>query len=464
MDGIQWTRVRVREPRLAVRRFISPVRDVFTSRPDGSSWSKADHTLAVVPRYVEGLVSPGKGKHMRGLAKRVELPEDRVHRFISQSPWSHEELQDHLCRNIPDTIRGPSACLVIDEVGVVKDGSHSVGVHRQYSGAAGKVENCQVAVDLVYAAPGKDRNADQKTWPLGMELYLPEAWATDADRRREVGVPKNVVFRTKPRIALGMVEKARKAGVEYACVLADAVYGDPNDFRERLRSWGSPYALGVSPSKHRVIAADTPLEPAGPSGRQGQPPKRARYPARVRRRSPLDIAKGVKDWIEVSWGRGVKGPLKGLFHAERVRVVAGSSRRYATDEVVWLLLEKRGREFKAWFCWGVDDASLEELVSLAHFRWVVEQFHRDAKQELGVDEFEGRTWKGWNHHISMVLLAYAFIATLRAEQDGSRRLPFRQVVRALVYEIATQAAQEEGLDRATAKRVGARMVRRLTEW
>lgn len=464
MDGMQWARVRVRAPKLAARRFVTPVRDVFTSRHDGSSWSKAGHTLAVTPRYLEGLVLPGKGKHMRGLAKRVELPEDRVHRFISQSPWSHQELQDHLCRNIPKSIQDASACLVIDEVGVVKDGTHSVGVHRQYSGAAGKVENCQVAVDLVYAVQGKRRNADQKTWPLAMELYLPEAWANDADRRQEVGVPDAVVFRTKPAMALDMIGKARQAGVEYACVLADAVYGDPNDFRQQLREWGSAYALGVTPSKHRVIPADTPLEPAGRSGLQGQPPKHERYPARVKRRSPLDIAKGVKEWVEVSWSKGVKGPLKGLFRAERVRVVAGSSRRHATDEVVWLLLEKRGREIKAWFCWGVDDSSIEGLVSLAHFRWVIEQFHRDAKQELGVDQFEGRTWKGWNHHISMVLLAYAFIATLRAEQDGSTRLPFRQVVRALVYEIATQAAQEEGLDRATAKRVGTRMVRKLTEW
>lgn len=309
MDGMHTRLPREREPKRQVRRFLQPTLDLFTTNPDGRSWPNAHRARLVAPRYLEGLFLPGRGKHMRGIAKRVHLPEDRVRRFISQAPWNHQALQDHLAENIPEMIRDPAACLLVDEVGLVKDGNHSVGVARQYSGAAGKVDNCQVAVDLIYAVPG-ETNPDQKTWPLGMEIYLPNAWCQDQGRRDQVGVPDEVTFRTKPRIALDMIQRARKAGVEHGCVGADAVYGDTKDFRQQLRAWESPYALGITPSKHRVIPPDAPIEPAGSNPGPGRPSTHDRYLETVQARSPKEIADGVEDWQRIEWTQGSDGPLQ----------------------------------------------------------------------------------------------------------------------------------------------------------
>ena len=159
---------------LTKHRFLARFKEVFTDREDGKSWPRWRDTWRIADAYFRGLFRPGKRKNMYGISVRMKLNDDQVERFVRESPWDYESLQDHLAENIPDTIRSPKAALVIDDFGLLKQGSHSVGVQRQYTGTAGKVANCQVAVDLVYVAPGKERNADQRTWPLGTEIYLPE--------------------------------------------------------------------------------------------------------------------------------------------------------------------------------------------------------------------------------------------------------------------------------------------------
>lgn len=149
-------------------------------------------------RYLEGLLSPGRRKSMQCIAARVGASEDQVEQFIRESPWEYEQLQDHLVKAMPDSIRDTRGAFIVDDVGIVKQGTHSVGVHRQYSGALGKIGNCQVAVNLTYASPGETRNADQFTYPLGMQLYLPLAWAEDEERREECEVPEEIAFRVVP--------------------------------------------------------------------------------------------------------------------------------------------------------------------------------------------------------------------------------------------------------------------------
>lgn len=160
----------IRTPKIAIRRFLAPFRGAFTTRPDGSTWSRAANTWSVAPAYVEGLIRPGSHKTLRGIGKRFDINEHRVRRFISESPWEHEAVQNHINHQIPETITSPAAMLIVDDVDILKQGHHSVGVKRQYAGSVGKVASCQVGVDLVAAIPGLARNADQITWPLGLEF------------------------------------------------------------------------------------------------------------------------------------------------------------------------------------------------------------------------------------------------------------------------------------------------------
>ncbi len=353
-------------------KFLAPTRDVFTHREDGSQWPRWMETAKTMRHYFDGLLLPGSGKNMDRIARGMDVPIGQVERFVRESPWSGKGLQAHLVAHIPDSIRSPQGAFIIDDVAGGKKGRHSVGVAHQYSGAAGKLDNCQVAVDLVYAAPNQKRNADQKTWPLGIRLYLSRDWVEAqefADLRAEVGLPADVSFQTKPQIALAMIDEARRAGVPHAVTLGDAGYGDDGEFRRALRERKEPYILGVNPSVVRVIDASEPVHtpPAHPEG--GRPPTRLGHAEGAPRRSPKEIAKGVQRWTRVEWSQGTKGKLSGRFHRLKVRVVEGpKENRWATDEVVWLLLEQRDHELKAYLCWGLEDDSLEQLVARAHLR------------------------------------------------------------------------------------------------
>jgi len=453
--------------RLAIRRFFGKGKDMFIKRADGSSWPRWQNTLRSGRAYYEGLLRPGRRKNMESISTRMNIDNDRVERFIRESPWEYESLQEHFVANIPDSIRNPKAAIVVDDVGLIKQGKHSVGVKRQYSGALGKVGNCQVGVDAIYVAPGKKRNADQITWPLGMQLYLPEDWAGDKAKRSETGVPKEVVFKTKPQIALELIDKVCAYKVEHRAIVADAGFGDSGDFRKGLRGRREPYVVGVTPSFIRVIDASVPLDPPGTSSGRGRPRKLPTYPKDTHAQSAVTIAENVKEWSVVEWSEGTKGVLSGEFYRTKIRVTEDAvNLRHATDEVAWLLLEKRKGELKAYLCWGLDDSSLKELVGLAHMRWPIEQFHKEAKQLLGLDRFEGRSWKGWHHHVSMVLLAYAFLSLLRAQNGQDEPLPsLRMVARTVVLEVATQTLmRKHKLKRPEASPIAATMLRGFTDW
>lgn len=162
---------------------------------------------------------------------------------------------------------------------------------------------------------------------------------------------------------------------------------------------------------------------------------------------------------------GTKEPLSGQFFRTRVRVVKRVRKRRISEETGWLLIEEAEDKLRAWLCWELDDWSIEELAAYAHLRWAIEQFHKDAKQVLGLDQFEGRSWKGWHHHVPIVLLTYAFIAAERAVQGAAARPPpFPAVARALVDEMATQIAESERLERLKAQEVAEAMVKGLTDW
>lgn len=439
--------------------FVQQFQAELTHRGDGSGWSRSGDTYRVASHYVEALLTSGPRKSMRNIAKRVNLDRDQVERFIRESPWEPDAVQDHLRRSIPKTIRHLDAVIVIDDFGIAKQGTHSVGVQRQYSGTLGKTGNCQVAVNLTYCAPGAERNRDQKTWPLGTELYLPKSWVEDPefqDLREEVRLPEGTLFRTKHEIALDLLEKCWAMAVEAAAVISDAEYGDPT-IRESLRRRSQPYALGIRPDAS-FVAENAPTETTQR--------KRERYPQGVDAFNAKEAAKTLVQWTEIDWGEGTKGRLTGRFARIRVRgIERPSNERHATDETGWLLLEQRSNEIKAYICWGLDEKTLDELVALVHQRWTIEQYHKEAKQLLGLDRFEGRTYRGWHKHIALVLLAYAFLATLRADApDTVERPPLRQVAKALLIEATAQEFQREHrIDKEKARGIATTGVRYLTD-
>lgn len=424
------------------REFLTTYRAALTQRADGTSWPRWSDTYSTATHYFEGLLTPGPRKSMRSLSRRVGLDKDQVERFVRDSPWDPEAVQDRLRCTIPKEILTPDAVLVWDDFGIAKQGKHSVGAYRQYSGVLGKTGNCQVAVNLTYAAPGKDRNADQKTWPLGTLLYLPQAWVESdeyAALRDEVHLPDTIRFQTKHDLAWTLYAKTKAAGVKARAITGDAEYGKDSELRRRLRTDNQPYVLALQPSHTRFIDPDLPLSEPGRNGV-------VHYPEGARCESAKQAAGRVQRWTIVAWGEGTKGPLTGRFARIRVRVTEGRvADRRATDEEGWLLLEQRRNELKAYVCWGLDEASLEELVEIAHLRWTIEQYHKEAKQILGLDRFEGRTWVGWNHHVAVVLLAYAFLATLRAQHDAKSGPlpPLAAVAQVLVEEFTAQELQRE---------------------
>ena len=398
--------------------FLSNYCSAFTTRLDGSSWPKYDRTWQNAARYFRGLLRPGSPT-ATDIADKMQVDQERLERFVRESPWNHENVEKELRERVPEAIQGRQAAVIIDGMGIPKSGEDSVGVARQWCGATGKVDNCQVTVNCTLARPGERQNADQLTWPLGMRLYLSKKWAgaDDAEyddqqqrelfaqRREDANIPDDTEHRTKLEIAAELVEHVVSADIEHGCVVADQNYGKSRSFRQKLRGLDEPYIMDVSPSSFSFVSEETELLRPEDSPHRKYPA----YPETVSPETPEEVADGIGDdeWTEITWNEGTQEPMSGEFYRRRIRTVKRKDHRWVSDETGWLLLKKNhggsdddeDGELKAWVCWGVDEASLEHLVSWSQVRWTIEQFHRDIKQNLGADEYQGRTWKGVHHHL-----------------------------------------------------------------
>lgn len=394
---------------------------------------------------------------MKRISASMNMDLNRIQQYITESPWDPFRTTGSIADRLMPKYTSEEGILVVDDTGMQKQGTHSVGTQRQYSGTLGKVGNCQVGVNVIYVNPGRDRNADLVPFPLGMELYLPESWMDNPSRRKKVGISSDAVFRTKHEIALGIIAQARQRGIPYKCVVSDCGYGNDSGFREQLRLHHDPYALAVDPDTLRVIDADAPLVYPGSSQDNSHSRKHPAYPKEIVPYSPSQLARWTTnaEWELVRWSEGTKGPLEGLFYRRLVRVVHPQKSRRATDEVGWLLLEKHPDGLKAYLCVGLDSMTLEELVKIVHQRWAVEQFYEDTKQMLGLDEFQGRSWLGWHHHMAMVCLAYVFLSIIRAESPkGAPLPPFSEVLWFVVLEVITNRFMtKEGFRRPRAARI-----------
>jgi len=365
-------------------------------------------------RYATGLLADLDRKTAAGIGRSLPgTNAQRIQEFLTNTAWDAGKMDRLRIGHMLEHAAVGAGVVVIDDTGIPKKGRHSVGVARQYSGTLGRVDNCQVVVTAHYV----DRVFD---WPLTARLYLPKAWANDAERREKAHVPEAVSFQTKGVIGLDLLDRGREAGVEPEAVTADAAYGDQASFVDGLEERGLPYVVGVSVDTRFRFAEDVGADPGDPppppySGR-GRPRKASTLEDRVEPKEAGEIFDGLgaDAWQTVAWREGTKGPLAKRF--ARVRVFRTGRRAKHLDSQGWLIGERplpghRGDQ-KFYFAHGLDDRRFAELVDIAHIRWVIERFYQDAKGELGLDDYEGRLWHGLHRHLALVMLAHSFL-TLR---------------------------------------------------
>jgi len=374
--------------------------------------------IAPMKAYCTGLMLPGDRKSVEPMAARVEPGRVRaahqsLHHFVAKADWTDAAVMETV-RNLvlPVITRNePIRAWIIDDTGFPKKGTHSVGVARQYCGQLGKQDNCQVAVSLSIAN-------EQASLPVAWRLYLPEAWTEDRLRRTKAGVPTDITFETKPQIALDQIRRAKEAGIPTGVVLADAGYGVDTAFRAGLRAMNLDYVVGIQSSASLWPPGQGPLPPRPWSGK-GRPPSLYRRDKEHKPTFAKALAATLSDesWQEVSWREGTNATLSSRFAAVRVRP---AHRDYWLSEPhpeEWLLIEQPDRDAeptKYWLSSLPGTAPVPELVATAKLRWRIERDYQDLKQELGLGHYEGRGWRGFHHHATLCIAAYAFLVSERS--------------------------------------------------
>jgi SRSO17 transposase len=364
--------------------------------------------------YLRGLMLDGKRKSIEPMAARLpDGDEQCLQQFVNQSPWRWEPIRERLALRMTAEIE-PEAW-VIDDTGFPKFGDKSVGVARQYCGALGKVGNCQIGVSVSAVTA-------QASCPIAWRLFLPAEWDDDP-RRVACRVPDDVGHRPKWQLALEMIDELVGWGIAPAPVLGDSAYGDATALRLGLEQREIPYVLDV---KFTTSALPEDAERDRPDyvGR-GRPPA-ARYRRPFSNVAELARAVDRDVWQEVQWREGTRGPMVSRFLALRVRP-ANVKLRHADPDgalpVRWLLAEwPDGQDAPAdyWISNLPADTPLQRLVELAKLRWRVEHDYRELKDALGLDHFEGRSWPGWQHHVTLVSIAHGFLTTERLRRPPAR--------------------------------------------
>jgi SRSO17 transposase len=313
---------------------------------------------------------------------------------------------------------GPAAAWIVDDTGFPKKGTHSVGVARQYCGQLGKQDNCQVAVSLSVAT-------HHASLPVAWRLYLPENWASDAERRKAAGVPEAIAFHTKPTIALGQIRQAVEQGIPSAPVLADSAYGHETQFREGITELGLRYVVGVQENTTVWRPGEAPQRKKRRKGR-GRPPTRLHRDRDHQPVSVKQLALELPDqaWKMVTWREGTRQKLRSRFAAVRIRPAHRDHLRSEPYPEEWLLIEwpaSEAQPTKYWLSTLPAQTRLSTLVRLAHHRWIIERDYEELKQELGLGHYEGRGWRGFHHHATLCIAAYGFLVIERTRFSPSAR-------------------------------------------
>jgi SRSO17 transposase len=351
----------------------------------GAHFSRAD-VQTHAGAYIKGLLSPVERKNGWQLAEVVgDSTPYALQHLLGRARWDADAVRDDLRDYVREHLGDPKGVLVIDETGFVKKGEHSAGVQRQYSGTAGRIENCQIGVFLAYATPRGRTFLDRA-------LYLPASWIDDRARCERVGIPADVAFATKPQLALQMLERALDAGVPTACVVGDEVYGDDSKVRRWLEERDQAYVLAVS-SQHRIWRDFRQIKV-----------------------SELLQQIPTEEWQRLSAGDGAKGPR--WYDWAYVRFDGAKPqdwqrgilfRRSLTDPT----------DVAYYAVFAPPETSLETIVQAAGIRWAIEESFESAKGEVGLDQYEVRSWTGWYRHITLALWAHAFLTVQRAASNGA---------------------------------------------
>jgi SRSO17 transposase len=352
--------------------------------------------------YALGLLGDGERKSVEPIAARAcadpdtaDAAHQRLLHFLADSEWSDRDVRRIAAQYAVSemTSLAPIDSWIVDDTGWLKQGSHSVGVQRQYTGSAGKITNCQIGVSLSLA-----NRLDHV--PIDFELYLPECWTENPDRRREALIPDWVRFHTKPQLAIEMIRRAVADDLPRAPVLADTAYGDSSEFRNEIRALGLDYAVAVS-SHAKVWCCDRLAR------RRGEPLSVAELALQMRRH-----------FRRTTWRQGTKRPLSARFAMRKVVPFHDDGIPPSVREDVWLLMEWEDGESaptKYYFI-NLDPkipVTKKKLVRLVKQRWRTERVYEDMKGELGLDHYEGRRFRGWHHHVSVALCCFAFVVAER---------------------------------------------------
>lgn len=372
-------------------------------------------------RYLVGLLSDSPRKSMSAMLARIHDPGSyqAFQHFITHAPWEVAPVWRRLLQAIPDR-RG---VLLLDDTGFPKQGTHSVGVQRQYSGTLGKIGNCQIAVTAALWTGAR-------AWLLGAELYLPQTWLTRA-RRQQAQIPARVTFQEKWRLALTLVDRVRRAGIDVDLVAADAGYGEILEFRTGLAQRQLSYMLGVS-GKFAVWIGAAPAAL--------RPSTRAVTAASLGATQVATWAmqQPARAWRRIAWRNGRGRPWQARCLAVRVTPV-GLWRQHRDLETLWLLCERPLGGSAAPMKWYLSNlpptTPLRTLVRAAHQRWAIEQQYQQLKEELGLDHFEGRSLPGWQRHVALTAIAYAWLQQER--RRGLPGAPTLPLVRAVIQEVLT---------------------------
>lgn len=308
----------------------------------------------------------------------------RMQSLLGRSQWDADRLRDEVRDYVVEALGDEDGVLIVDETGFVKKGERSAGVARQYSGTAGRIENCQVGVFLAYASRYGQALIDR-------QLYLPESWTKDRPRCAKASIPGSVEFATKPKMARAMIEQALDAGVPCAWVLGDAVYGADSSLRRMLEARRQPYVLAVR-GAHFMRRGGGSFEGI----------------------SPEELADELapNDWACHAAGEGAKGPR--LYDWARIR------RPWTREDGLehWLLVRRKrskSAERAYYLVFAPPESTLAELAAVAGLRWAVEECFERAKDDLGLDHCEARSWHGWHRHMSLCMAALAFLSKLSAD-------------------------------------------------
>jgi len=357
--------------------------------------------------YVQGLLMPGQRKSIEPLAQRLRVDSQKLQQFIADSPWPEGQVWQAIRREVVPVVE-PLQAWVVDETGWLKQGKDSVGVSHQYCGAVGKQAQCQIAVELVVSD-------GEVTAPIGGRLYLPENWANDLPRREKAGVPETVSFQTKPQIAGDLIAEALADGVSVAPILGDSVYGNAPELRGRIRKLGLEYFFNGE--DHWLAWTQRPKLTQGP--KYWSVSKAA--PAGQKLRQLADTFR-TSQWQAAGW-RAADGEKRVTrLGWQEIYLHSDLNEKTGQWPACWWVVdwpEGQADPYHVYVAWLKQPPAKGRALRLSRGRWPIEQYFQRGKDDLGLDHYEGRSWRGFHHHLTMATVAYLFVVVdyLRAKKN-----------------------------------------------